>query len=82
MIETVTVLIENGYACGRESTSRVEVPAPAAGQDLDSWWGDEVHDLTGDGHPCGASENAIYEVRVIEAPGRPELIDESMSWEG
>jgi hypothetical protein len=80
--ESVTVLIENTYACGQESSIRVEVPAPRQGQNLDSWWEDDVFDKTGDGHSCGASEHALCEVRIVEAPGRPELISETTSWEG
>jgi len=84
-MSTVTVKIENLYACGRQSTAEVEVPAPPSDTDLLDWFADEVHDLTGDGHPCGAYEHAIYDVRIV-ATSDPEradaLIGESFSWEG
>lgn len=80
-IRTVTVLIENTYTCGRESSATVTLAAPAPGRDLEVFW-DVVHERTGDGHPCGSSEHALYEVRITEAPGRPELVGEWMSWEG
>lgn len=78
----VTVLIENSYACGRESTREVQVPPPAPGQDLQEWFDERVNEHTGDGHPCGASEHALYEARIIAAPDRPELVGEHTSWEG
>jgi len=80
---TTTVRIENTYACGRESWDIAQVadpPAAALDDDardeygihpLDRWYTDVVHDHTGDGHPCGSSEHAVYEATIVEAP--PEL---------
>lgn len=81
-MNTVTVLIENTYTCGRESSSEEQVPYPEPGQDLDDWFDDVVNPLTGDGHPCGSSEHALYEATIIAAPDRPELVGETSSWEG
>jgi hypothetical protein len=80
--ETVTVLIENTYTCGRESADAVTVPAPAVGQDVDAWWDEHLHGRTGDGHPCGSREHALYEVRIAAAVGQPDLVGEWTSWEG
>ncbi|OLT09679.1 hypothetical protein BJF78_30100 [Pseudonocardia sp. CNS-139] len=79
---TVTVQIDNTYACGHSSTAQAQVAAPTPDQDLDVWWNETVQPHTGDGHACGASENALYEARVVEAPGRPELVGLSTDWEG
>lgn len=79
---TVKVCIDNTYACGRESTSEHDVRGPLQGESLGTWWDEVVHELTGDGHPCGASEHALYEATVIEADD-PELNPgDTYSWEG
>jgi hypothetical protein len=80
VIHTVLVRIENTYACGRESASTE--PAPAPGADVESWWNDVIGPLAGDGHPCGSREHALYEARIVQAPGRPELVGQTYSWEG
>lgn len=85
----VTVLIENTYSCGRESWAVWNVSAPPVlvgdaderEQLLRDWFTDEVHDLTGDGHPCGSREHALYEA-TITAGDRPELVGQTYSWEG
>jgi hypothetical protein len=82
MSGTVKVLIENAYECGRESSSRVVVPAPGLSQDLESWWQDEVFDHTGDGHSCGSSEIGSSDARIVEASDRPELVGQTYGWEG
>jgi len=80
---TVAVKIENSYVCGRESESVVTVPAPADDDtEFVDWWSEHVHDLTGDGHPCGESEHALYEVTIVASVERPELVGETYSWEG
>lgn len=79
---TVAVEISNTYACGRESDSTEHVRYPQLGETLESWWDDVVHDLTGDGHPCGSSEHALYEAVITAAPDRPELVGETWSAEG
>jgi hypothetical protein len=76
----VIVLIENAYECGRTSASRYSVQAPAVGSDLEAWFETEIHDFTGDGHPCGASENAIYDTRIVDAPNRPDLLGQTYGW--
>lgn len=89
----VTVEVSNTYACGRESGVTVELPAPPAGAagsaeddgtpwQMREWWEDVVHEHTGDGHPCGSREHALYEATVTDAPGRPELVGSTYSWEG
>jgi hypothetical protein len=81
----VTVTISNNYTCGRESGSEHVLRPPPMGADentMDCWFDLYVHDLTGDGHPCGSREHAYYEATITEAPGRPELVGQSYSWEG
>lgn len=81
----VRVSISNTYTCGRESESEHVVSAPGVGADEDQvnlWFDLYVHDLTGDGHPCGSREHAHYEAEITEAPGRPELVGATYSWEG
>lgn len=78
---TVTVQVTNSYACGRTSDGSGEVECPPPGADMERWWNEEV--TTGDGHPCGAGEHALYEALIVAAPlDRPDLIGLSMSWEG
>ena len=60
--------------CGRESASTDQVDPTLAGVDLDERAGDALHELTGDDHPCGESDNSLYEVTIIDAPDRPELV--------
>lgn len=64
---TVTVEVVNTYSCGRTSTARETVPAPAEGMTVEDWFQDVVSDYTGDGHECGSHENASYDVEVVEA---------------
>lgn len=74
---TVTVRIENNYACGRSSGGDHEVPAPpvnASEEDLDGWWPEHVESLIGDGHDHGANEESWYVATIVAAPGRPELV--------
>lgn len=75
-----TVRVENFYVCGRNSTSTDLVRAPFSGEELEEWWQDVVFDLTGDGHPCGSREDALYEVTIIDSPGSPELLGEKYGW--
>src|SRR4051812_32755980 len=81
----VVVSITNTYTCGRESGSEHVLVGPVPGADealVDDWFDLYVHDLTGDGHPCGSSEHAYYEATITDSPGRPELLGQSHSWEG
>lgn len=78
----VTVTIKNSYACGRTSGGEYQVHAPPADPDEDEmieWWQCEAHPLTGDGHPCGATEPSVCELAITSAPGRPELIGQEWS---
>lgn len=80
-MNNVAVRITNTYECGRMTTSQVAVPVPEA--PLEDWWEDEVHALTGDGHPCGSTENALYEAQIVWGPpGYEHLMGETYSWEG
>jgi hypothetical protein len=79
---TVTVEVSNTYACGRESTRITRVRGPVPGEGLDDWWQDVVHPLTGDGHPCGASEHALYEATVVRADDPELLPGDTYTWEG
>lgn len=74
----VTVEIENSYECGRESKSTVVLELPE-GVDMDEWFEDTVQEHTGDGHPCGERENAIYAAKIVAATD-PTLIGESHEW--
>lgn len=89
----IRVRIENTYECGRESSAEVEVAAPpltvltAAGdvdeEVLDRWYDDVVAEHTGDGHPCGEREHALYEATVIAAPpGLDRLLGHTVGSEG
>jgi hypothetical protein len=76
---TVTVRIENVYSCGRVSSSEEQVSAPTG--DLDRWWENVIYPLTGDGHPCGSGEDAVYEATIVKSPDdRPELVGQSHEW--
>lgn len=76
------VHIENTYACGRLSSSVEDVRGPVPGETLDDWWEEVVHPLTGDGHPCGSSEDALYEATVVTVDD-PELVaGDVRTWQG
>ena len=82
LTENVTVLIENRYACGRESSSREEVPSPQDGQDLRRLEGRSVHGARAAGHsaprvdevagPIPAAALVLAEHVVAVAPRAPE----------
>lgn len=78
--------VENTYECGRESETNPIVESPPVpllitgetdDQDTE-WWYDQVYGNTGDGHPCGSSDDATYDVTVIESNDRPDLV--GMRW--
>ena len=77
-MSTVTVRIENTYVCGRTSSNVIEVTAPPIVDD--AWWDDHVLEHTGDGHPCGATEDATYDARIIDAPADSGLVGQTHSW--
>jgi hypothetical protein len=79
---TVIVQIDNAYECSRRSISVKEVdPPPGLAPDVvEQWFEEVVYDLTGDGHDCGQSENAIYEATVIAAPEMPQLVGAKWEW--
>lgn len=83
MTGRVTVEIANSYACGRVSRATHVLPAPDPARDegedwLERWFDDVVYDLTGDGHPCGASEDALYEARIVAGPAA--LVGQAYDW--
>lgn len=80
VVPQVSVKIENTYACGRQSEAVVLMPAPTAEDDMDEWW----HEVpSGDGHSCGATEHAMYECTIIDAPhGFSHLIGINYTTEG
>jgi hypothetical protein len=78
--ESVVVHVENTYTCGRQSEAWEIVPVPDVDEDMDAWWAEKVP--TGDGHPCGAHEHALYECKIVVAPDRPELVGLSYGSEG
>lgn len=80
VVPLLLVRIANGYECGRTSEEVIYTRGPAPGETLDDWWSDHVFELTGDGHSCASSENAHYEVTIIDAPGAGELAGETYSW--
>lgn len=84
---TVTVEVSNSYECGRQSEATEVVPAPSPGAgpgtaELEAWFDEVVHDLTGDGHPCGSIEHAYYEATIVAAPGQEDLVGATHGWEG
>jgi hypothetical protein len=88
-MSTVMIQIDNTYTCGRESSSVVTVNGPEDGRLTDKWWDEHVHEHTGDGHPCGSSEFAVYEATIIGVTGQFSAVDdligligESHTWEG
>jgi hypothetical protein len=82
LVELATVRVANSYVCGRQSGGLAWVSLPDHGEDADEWYHELLHDLTGDGHPCGEREHALYEVTVIAAPGRPDLVGATFGSEG
>lgn len=78
----VRLSLHNVYACGRESSCSRMVRAPHLDEPLDDWWETVVHPLTGDGHSCGASEDAYYEAMVLAADDPMLRAGDSRRWEG
>lgn len=83
----VTVRAETTYECGREHVADVRLIGPEEGADLFEWFME--HNVGGDGHGApGAgcagerSERALYELTIIAAPDRPELVGETFETEG
>jgi hypothetical protein len=70
----VTVEVSNTYACGRESGGTEHARYPLPGEDITYWLDNTVLPLAGDGHSCGSSENALYEVEITAAPDAPHLV--------
>lgn len=81
---TTIVRVYNGYTCGRESEAHYNVRDPHPGEAVEDWFEDAVHDLTGDGHPCGSREHAYYEAEVVDttSPRVDWLVGETYTWEG
>lgn len=52
-----------------------DVPGPA--DVLADWFDAVAREVTGDGHACGQSEDALHTVTIVAAPGRPELVGQS-----
>lgn len=76
------VRIHNEYECGRSSDVIESVRSPLPGESAETWWQDVVQPLTGDGHPCGSSEHALYEATITRIDD-PELRPgDVMTWEG
>lgn len=72
------IRLDNTYACGRESSTVVEVDEPA--WLVEEWWDDVVAPLTGDGHePCASREHALYEATVVAADD-PALLGCTHTW--
>lgn len=73
------LVIENTYACGRQSSAVIDLVEPLW---LDeNWWQEVAHPLTGDGHPCGSSEHAMYTVTIADAD-HTEWVGVQYTWEG
>lgn len=83
----LTLKIENGYSCGRESVTRAEVESPPADlvltgdpwEDDSEWFETHIYNNTGDGHSCGSSDDALYDVYVEDSDDRADLV--GMHWE-
>jgi hypothetical protein len=87
VIECAVVRIENTYSCGRESehlatVSAVPFGAQVGSESLEDWFGETVHEHTGDGHPCGSSDYAVYEAEILIASDRPDLVGHTYEWGG
>lgn len=75
---TVTVTVDNAYACGRTSQITTTVTAPLTTEIPEDWWCEQVP--SGDGHPCGAREHALYTYEITASTDRPELIGVGYQW--
>lgn len=82
--EPMTVHVASDYECGRhhEETYLAGVPSRKVVADHDAmfaWLTDYVP--SGDDHPCGRTENAIYTFTITEAPAdRPDLANYTLEW--
>lgn len=83
MDNKATIWIENTYAeCGRQSQEVVSVRAPVPGESLDDWWQEVVHPHTGDGHPCGRTDHALYTAEILRIDDPVLRAGDKMEWEG
>lgn len=83
----VTVRAETTYECGREHAEDKRLIGPAPDEDLFEWFmenqfGGDGHGAPGAGCAGERSERAIYEMTIIAAPDRPELVGQSFESEG
>lgn len=80
----ITVEVSNAYANGDvfEHTITTQQPAPApedVDDDFQEWSDDALMPLTGEGGEY-CSIDAMYEVKVIDCPARPELVGREFTW--
>lgn len=84
--EMVTILVENAYSDGHESSFEREVPAPHGPADLDpadylveSWWDRVTYDHTGDGHGIDSDLGSCYTVTIVRAKDE-SIVGASHEW--
>lgn len=76
----MTIKVENVYSDGHES-EQVETVEVEPFEDLEELW-EQLEEFTGDGHGIGNDLGYCFEVTIVDAPGRPELVGKCNEWVG
>ncbi|UBV22313.1 hypothetical protein H8Z59_03620 [Mycolicibacterium fortuitum] len=77
---TLTIRVENAYSDGHTS-KRVETVEVERFEDLEQLW-EQLEEFTGDGHGIGNDLGYCFEITIVDAPGRCELVGECNEWVG
>ncbi|OMC37690.1 hypothetical protein A5742_08630 [Mycolicibacterium fortuitum] len=77
---TLTIRVENAYSDGHTS-KRVETVEVEPFEDLEQLW-EQLEEFTGDGHGIGNDLGYCFEITIVDAPGRCELVGEFNEWVG
>lgn len=76
----LTIRVESAYSDGHISR-RTETVEVEPFEDLEQLW-ERLEEFTGDGHGIGNDLGYCYEITIVDAPDRPELVGKSNEWVG
>lgn len=76
----LTIRVENAYSDGHTS-KRVETVEVEPFEDLEQLW-EQLEEFTGDGHGIGNDLGYCYEITIVEASGRNDLVGKNNEWVG
>lgn len=77
---TLTFTVESAYSDGH-SSKRTETAELEPFEDLEELW-EQLEEFIGDGHGVGKNLGYCFEITIVDAPGRPDLLGKSNEWAG